>query len=180
MLLILIGLRGSGKSTIGRALAAHLHVPFTDLDDLTAQSLGAHSASAALRTHGEPAFRRAEAAALSTALSNTNQVLSLGGGPPTAPRAADLLKQAQATGATIVYLRATAETLRHRLQSTPHDRPSLTGADPAAEAEQILAQRDPLYLTLADKVIATDNHTPPLLLATLLATNPDGLMSRDF
>lgn len=151
--LVLMGLRGSGKTTLGALAAARLGLPFVDLDDRTRALLGAASVAEAWRTRGEPAFREAEARALAAALAGPVSVIALGGGTPTAPGAADLLRQGRAN---IVYLRADASTLRARLASTidsDANRPSLTGGDPLREIEAVLAQRDPLYIGLARHVV---------------------------
>jgi shikimate kinase len=130
---------------------------FVDLDDLTLKSLGALTVGSAWAVQGEAAFRRAEVAALHQALAGTDQVLSLGGGTPTAPGAAELIEAArQKRAAQVIYLRAQPATLRARLIGQVHDRPSLTGADPLDEIETVFAQRDPAYLALADTVIDAD------------------------
>ena len=92
-------------------------------------------------------------------LEGDGRVVALGGGTPTAPGAADLLRTARdARRAIIVYLTAEADTLRTRLAAGDMaDRPSLTGADPRAEIEAVLARRDPLYRDLATEVIETDS-----------------------
>src|SRR5690349_2822005 len=105
MIVLLIGLRGSGKTTIGRTLAERLSLSFADLDDLTVKALGATTVSEAWRTHGEAAFRRAEATALKIRITTDSQVLALGGGTPTAPGAGDVIRAAQKQGARVVYLR---------------------------------------------------------------------------
>lgn len=155
--LILMGLRGSGKSTLGRALGAALGREVVDLDDLTPVLLGCASIAQAWSAAGEPGFREAEARALGEVLSRDNQVIALGGGTPTAPGAADLLRAHRAaTGARLIYLRAGAEELRARLGAADNShRPPLTpGArDPIAEIEAVHAARDPLYLALADDVL---------------------------
>lgn len=158
-MIILIGLRGSGKTTIGRALAARLNIPFRDLDDATVRVLGASSVSEAWRAQGEKAFREAEKTALAAALSAPAGVLALGGGTPTAPGASELIRAAQNAGVRVVYLRGAAAVLRTRLEGKTGDRPSLTGADPLAEIDAVLAKRDPLYLELADMVIDTNDRT---------------------
>jgi shikimate kinase len=162
---ILIGLRGSGKSTIGRALAARLQRPFIDLDDLTPLGLGCASIAEAWARHGEPAFRSAELEALKKVLHATNQVIALGGGTPMAPGAPDLLRDHRdRTGALIIYLRAPAHTLRTRLQSADNShRPALTpgATDPLAEIDAVLARRDPLYRSLADEVLETEGMGEP-------------------
>ena len=155
-MIILIGLRGSGKTTIGRALAARLGAPFTDLDDLTVAALGAANVADAWRARGEAGFRGAEKDALAEALGSRRGVLALGGGTPMISGAAEALEAAKRGGARVVYLRAGAATLRGRLVGKVADRPSLTGADPLAEVEAVLAKRDPVYLQIADLVVNTD------------------------
>ncbi len=158
MNLILIGLRGSGKTTIGRLVAERLGRPFIDLDDETARTLGGTSVGEAFTKHGEAAFRNAETRALAHALKTGSRVIALGGGTPTAPGAADLLRREHDAGrAIIIYLAAEAETLRERLRQTDMtQRPSLTGADPLAEIEAVLEKRDPLFREIADEVMDTD------------------------
>lgn len=148
--IILLGLRASGKTTLGPPLAARLGCPFTDLDDRTLALLHCATASEAFRTHGEPAFRAAEVRALRETLSHPRQVIALGGGTPTAPGAADLLRDAARAGAVLIYLHAPPAALRDRLRGTDMaNRPGLLGTDPLAEIEALYAARDPLYRALA-------------------------------
>lgn len=154
--LVLIGLRGSGKTTVGRLVAARMGRPFIDLDDLTHVELGADSIAAAFTLHGEPEFRAAEKRCLDRVLMGQGQVVALGGGTPTAPSAEDSLDEARRNRrAVIVYLRANAESLRTRLKGagTNEHRPSLTGRSIFDEIDEILARRDPLYRRLADIVV---------------------------
>lgn len=156
--LLLIGLRGSGKTTIGRALAAQQRRTFLDLDDATAAFLHCGSVAEAWQRHGEPAFRDAESLALSAALHDEGIIIALGGGTPTAPGAAQLIEQARRERRCVVaYLRCTPSELRHRLAALDDDalsnRPSLTGAHPLDEIEQVFAARDPLYRELASREI---------------------------
>jgi len=153
---LLIGLRASGKSTVGPLVAAELRLPFIDLDPLTAQELGESSAAKAFLTKGQAAFRMAEATALSRVLqSSAPAVIALGGGTPTAPGFAQLL--ADYPDATLIYLRATPTTLRARLANTDTaSRPSLTGKGTLDEMAEVFAARDPLYRALAHLEIAVD------------------------
>lgn len=157
MNLILIGMRGSGKTTVGGLLAARLGRPFVDLDDVVAKALDAPTPGEAWRVRGEAAFRSAEVIALRSALRVSGRVLSLGGGTPTAPGAGELLEGERVSGrARIVYLAADPAVLRHRLAGTDlASRPSLTGAGVLDEIEAIHAARDGLYRSLADAVIET-------------------------
>ena len=156
--LVLIGLRGSGKSTIGRIVADAAGLPFADLDDRTPALLDARDAADAINTQGLRAFRDAEFTALGSELEPScsfQRVLALGGGTPTAPGAADLLMKERDDGRIlIVYLHASPSVLRDRLRGTETaSRPSLTGADMLDEIETVYLQRDALYRTLADHTL---------------------------
>lgn len=167
--LYLLGLRGSGKSTLGRRLALALQCPFVDLDDVTTRVLKQATAADALRLLGEPAFRDGEAAALRDPSVLSAGVVALGGGTPTGKRSAQLLADQQLAGARLIYLRAEASTLRARLATTNlATRPSLTGADPLIEIEVVLARRDPLYLEIADEVVQVDGMSEDAALAKLI------------
>jgi shikimate kinase len=174
LIVFLIGMRGAGKSTVGRVLAAQLGGSFTDLDDHTAVELGFVSASHALRERGLEAFRRAELVALTSVLASISKlnrmlgpagvggveptVVALGGGTPTMPESVKLIR-GTSDGVT-VYLRASAEELQERLRADTGDRPSLTGANPIEEVPAVLAQRDELYRSIADEIIETDGLSP--------------------
>lgn len=167
--LILMGLRGSGKSTLGSLVAARLARPFIDLDDRVMARLGFETVARAWDAVGEPAFRIAEASELRAVLDEHPHglVLALGGGTPTAPGAADALRAHAAAGAALVYLRCTPAELRARLSrpaagageaaagvhSAGPNRPSLTGRDPLDEIEEVFQRRDPLYRGLATRVL---------------------------
>lgn len=169
--LVLIGLRASGKSTVGRLVAERLGRGFIDLDDLTAARLGENSPADALNRRGEPAFRAAEVASLRDTLARSALVVALGGGTPTAPGAAEILQQERAARrAAIIYLHAAPEVLRCRLAATDvAARPSLTGRGTLAEIETLYAQRDPLYRATADVVIESDSAPPEELAARIAA-----------
>lgn len=166
--LLLIGLRGSGKSTLGRRLAGELRRPFVDLDDETAALLKAPSAGHAIRALGLDAFRAAERRALEGVLRGAGLVVALGGGTPTAPGAADLITAEQRHArVTVAYLRASAATLRERLAADPTDRPALLGDDPLAEIERVLDARDEPYKHLANAVVDVDGLDLELAYAAL-------------
>jgi shikimate kinase len=150
MNIVLLGLRGSGKTTVGTRLAALLGRGFVDLDERTLALLGCSRVIEAWRVHGEEAFRAAEARALAEVLARADHVIALGGGTPTAPGAATMLEDARATGAAMIYLAADAALLGSRLSADGGgDRPPLLGDDAIDEIGAVLAAREPLYRRLA-------------------------------
>lgn len=165
--LILIGLRASGKSTLGRLLAQDLGRDFVDLDDVVAARMNASGPGEAIERDGIAAFRSAEAEALREVLEGKSQIIALGGGTPTAPGAAEVLRT---SGANIVYLRGTPKTLRDRLASSDNsDRPALVGDDVLSEVQALFDQRDGLYRKLARSVIHIDGVREESMLRALIA-----------
>ncbi len=149
--LALVGLRGAGKSSVGRALAAALGRPLVDLD--RAVEAGAGCTIAALfATRGEAAFRDLEAAALARALTDAPPpVVATGGG--VVLRAEN---RAALAGAFVVYLAAPPDLLAARVAADPGtggSRPALAPGGPLAEAAALLAARDPLYRAVAHAVV---------------------------
>jgi len=170
--LVLMGLRGSGKSTLGRLTASRLGLPFVDLDEVTTSLLGEGTLAELWARLGEPAFREAEARALHESLASEgadSQVIALGGGTPIAPGAANLLRDAVGRrDIVLIYLRGTPKTLRARLAATDTaERPSLTGAGTLEEIERVFAERDGLYQKLASGVIDTEGHSCEALVEKL-------------
>lgn len=158
---ILIGLRGTGKSSVGRAIARLSGGTFLDLDDAVALAAGSCSAHDAFVSLGEPAFRALEAAALADALRATaHTVIALGGGTPMAPGARAMIDAARGSGWRVMLLDAPDEVLGERIRQSPGTRPSLTGAAPDREVSEIRARRWPTLEGLADAIVATDGRTP--------------------
>lgn len=168
--IVLMGLRGSGKSTLGQSLAVRLGCAFVDLDELTAARLGCVDVPEAWSRCGPEAFRKAETEALQEVIRHAHQVIALGGGTPTAPGAEGVLLTAMKTGTTrLVYLRATPATLRTRLSLTDtSSRPSLTGGGVIDEVQRVFDVRDPRYLELASDVLEVDGLREDESLARLM------------
>ncbi len=147
---VLIGLMGSGKSTVGRMAATKLGFQFVDTDHIitgTAQRSIPHI----FEHEGEEAFRARESAALCSLLSRERCVIATGGGIVTQERNHPLLRHL----GFIVWLEAEVTTL-HRRTAGGHDRPLLREDDPKAKLQRLLDARRPLYKQLADLRIATD------------------------
>lgn len=150
-LVVLIGLRGAGKTTVGRLLAAALRRPFLDLDDLALARLGRASVRDVFSALGEPAWREAESLAFERELRDRRpSVLALGGGAPMVEAIAARLADARAAGdAAVVWLACDAAAAAQRLAADPGDRPSLSGRGITDELEELLRTREPRYRALA-------------------------------
>ena len=136
---VLVGLSGSGKSTIGRALARRLGRPFVDTDALIVQRAG-KPIPRVFEEHGEPAFRAFERDAVQGALSGPDAVIATGGGAPVDPDN----RSALWTGNLVIWLDAPVAALAARVGRAGAGRPLLAG-DPMARLEQLRAAREPVY-----------------------------------
>lgn len=153
--ILLVGMRGSGKSTVGASVARTLGVGFVDLDAEALAREGFESVRALWDAKGQGAFREAEVRALVALLDERERgVIALGGGTPTAPGALDVIEDARRSGRVIVvYLRCSLATLESRLRESlarDANRPSVTGADPVRELGDLLRAREPVYRAIAD------------------------------
>jgi shikimate kinase len=167
--ILLIGLRGCGKSTLAPLLADSMGIASLDLDRMTLGRLVSPTVADAWSRLGEPAFRAAEVEALTDALSGQSAVIAAGGGAPTAPGAADLIRShCNRHNLLVIYLQCSPDVLRQRLTTSAHndpDRPSLTGADPLDEIEKVFAARDTLYQSLAQQTLDADQSMDRVITA---------------
>ena len=148
-LLALVGLPGSGKSTVGRQLARALSTGFVDSDKVIEEQIGC-SIREFFEREGEDAFREVEAATIDRLTQSFQGVLATGGGSVVrAENRAALRQRCQ-----VVYLRSTPEELIRRLR---HDgnRPLLHVGDPMLRLRELLSLRDPLYRETAHFVVQT-------------------------
>lgn len=159
--LILVGLPGVGKTTVGTAVAARLGRPFIDFDS-EIERRERRSVSEIFASSGEPYFRNLERQLTSELVHAGPAIVSPGGGWIMNPGVVGLVRPI----AAIIYLRARPATVLHRLGSHRHARPLLTGADPLAALERLLAERDAAYSS-ADHVIDTDLLDPQQLMNTI-------------
>jgi shikimate kinase len=145
MNVLLIGYRGSGKTTIGRRLADRLWWNFVDLDERLVARAG-KSIRRIFEEDGEAAFRDLESALLQEALAADETVFATGGGVVVREENRRLIRQ---SGAKVIYLRCEPAELHRRIQAdtaTAEMRPALTALGGSeAEVAQKLAEREPLY-----------------------------------
>ena len=148
--IVLLGLPGAGKSTVGRRAAKLLGADFDDTDVLVVRRAG-RSITDIFAEEGEPAFRRRERAAMATALGRPARVIAAGGGWAAEPGNLE----AAAGRAFIVHLSCTAETAARRAAGSA-ERPLLS-SDHLATMAALLARRDPYYRR-ADATVETDGR----------------------
>jgi shikimate kinase len=150
---VLVGLPGSGKSTIGRRLAKALDVAMLDTDAAIEEKTGRRIADI-FATDGEAEFRRIEEEVIREALATHDGVLSLGGGAVTTPGV-----RAALAGHTVVYLEINAaEGVRRTGGNTV--RPLLAGPDRAEKFRVLMTQRVPLYRKVATIRVNTNRRNP--------------------
>ncbi len=167
--LILIGMMGSGKSTVGKRLALLLGRPFVDADTMLEQRCGV-PVSTIFELEGEAGFRRREAQLISELVQPSGCVLATGGGAVLDPASRALMHR----DGFVVYLQAGVADLWHRLRRD-RGRPLLRTSDPRARIEALVAHRDPLYRETAHLVITTGRQPVERAVADIAAALPDDL-----
>ena len=159
----LVGMPGSGKSTIGRQLAHRAGVPFIDLDHRLEQTIGT-SIRSFFEAEGEARFRDLEALVLAdVARPPGGMVLSTGGGAVLRPENRQALRQF----GNVLYLRASPEEIYRRVK---HDktRPLLQVGNPMEKLRELYAVRDPLYRETAHYVIETGRPSVSTLVNMIM------------
>lgn len=162
----LVGLMGSGKTTVGRALAKKLNKRFVDSDHEIEARTGV-AISVIFEIEGEASFRQREADVIRDLCQQKDIVLATGGGAVLNPQSRSVLHE----NGTVVYLKASISNILHR---TRHDkkRPLLRTADPRKKLEELEAQRDPLYREVAHIVIETGQPQLQTLVQTIVEKLP--------
>jgi shikimate kinase len=141
---VLVGMMGAGKSSIGRRLAQRLGIPFVDADEEIEIAHAGMKIREIFAEHGEPYFRAGEARVIARLLEGGPQVLATGGGAFMNP---DTRAAVGAKGIS-VWLKAEFDVLMRRIKRR-HDRPLLKTEDPAATLRKLMDERYPVY-ALAD------------------------------
>ncbi len=147
--IVLIGLPGAGKSTVGRMVADKLHAAFVDIDTILIRKEG-KPISMIFAEKGEPVFREMERKEVEAALANEPGVIAPGGGWAAQPGA---LENAKSRG-YLVYLKARAEVAAGRAEPSG-TRAVLMGDDPLARMRELYTARDPFYAK-ADATVLTE------------------------
>lgn len=161
-IIVLIGLPGGGKTTVGRQLARRLGARFADSDALIEQRLG-EPIRDYFEREGESAFRDIEQTVIDDLMNSWDGVVATGGG--VVLREAN--RRALRDKALVVYLRSSPEELARRLR---HDtkRPLLQVVDPLAKLRELQKGRDQLYRETAQFVVETGRPSVPTLVNMIL------------
>ena len=161
--IVLVGMMGAGKSTIGRRLAARLHLPFADADTAIEEA-ASMSIPDIFETHGETYFRNGEARVIARLLDNGPAVIATGGGAFMREETRDRIREK----AISIWLRADAEIIMRRVRRRA-DRPLLQTENPEATVSRLLEQREPVYqnadLTIASRDVPHDRIVDECLAA---------------
>jgi shikimate kinase len=161
--LVLIGMMGAGKTTVGRVVAERLGRPFFDSDELVEARTG-RTVRELWEEGGEPAYRKLETEALLEALASAvPAVIAAAGGVVLAEANRDALRS---SGAVVVWLHADPVLLAERAVTAEH-RPLLDG-DPEGNLRRLLEDRVALYAEVAGEVIDVTGHTVDEVAARVL------------
>lgn len=166
MKIILIGSRGTGKTTVAQQLALAFGYDWVDAD-VEIELRAGKSIAAIFADGGETAFRQLESAVLAELLQRDRVVLALGGGVIVRPENRERLRAVR----PVIWLTGKPETLWPRIQSdatTAARRPALTVHHGIEEIRQLLQVREPWYRECADTEIATDDKSPGTIVAEIV------------
>jgi shikimate kinase len=147
---VLIGMMGAGKSTVGKRLATRLGMPFADADTEIEASAGMTIAEL-FKAHGEPAFRDGEAKVIRRLLEGPSRIVATGGGAYMRPET----RAAIGERAVSVWLKAEFDVLMRRVRRRA-DRPLLKAPDPEGVMQRLIEERYPVYAAADITVLSRD------------------------
>jgi shikimate kinase len=165
--IVLIGFRGSGKTTVGRELAGRLGLEFIDTDEEIERAAG-KTVAGIFEEEGEPGFRKREREEVLRACSLRGHVIAVGGGAVENGELAAAMKGA----GTVVLLSAPAAVLHGRMAldgTSPSRRPALTSSGGLEEVEELLERRREAYHGTADFEIDTEGLSPSEVAERIMA-----------
>jgi shikimate kinase len=158
--IFLVGLRGSGKTSLGRLLAERTGAVFVDTDEMVA-GLAGQDIAGIVADRGWEAFRALETEVLRDVCSRKGQVIATGGGIVLDPLNRSLMEHS----GTVIFLMAELSTLGQRLAGNPQDpqRPPLSALPLAEELLRCKRERDPIYMCLADHILRVERDLAVLV-----------------
>jgi len=178
--IVLVGMMGAGKSTIGRRLGARLRLPFLDAD-IEIEAAACMSIPEIFETRGEPYFRDGEARVIARLLDSGPAVIATGGGAFMREETRNRIREK----AVSLWLKADVDTIMKRVKRRA-DRPLLRTEDPAATVSRLLEAREPVYqgadLTIASRDVPHDrivDECIDALRARLCAGGPAAQQTTD-
>jgi len=161
--LVLVGLPGAGKTTVGRLVAAELGASLVDLDAVIVRKMQKPVAQV-FAEHGEQYFRQLETETMRAALAGPPAVITPGGGWAAQPGALEMARPV----AFLVYLKTMVLTAAKRAGTDGVVRPLTLGGDPIVRMRDLLKEREPFYAQ-ADAEVKADTKTPALLAQEIVA-----------
>ena len=171
MNIVLIGYRGSGKSTVGRRLAARLKLKFVDIDDLIEERQGV-SISDIVKSHGWGHFRKLERNTIEEISKEDHLIIAPGGG---AVLDTDNVKALGKNG-LVIWLKAEKQTLLKRMDQDPGTgtrRPALTGKGASEELKEVMSLREPIYDMVSEIQIDTSRIDVETVVENVLTVLKD-------
>lgn len=169
--IVMVGMMGAGKSSIGRRLASRLGLPFVDADNEIEQAANA-TISEIFEAHGEAYFRDGERRVIQRLLDGSPKVLATGGGAFVNPETRAAIRAAGVS----VWLKADRDLILHRVKRRSN-RPLLKTADPGAVVDRLLAERNPIYAE-ADIHVQSRDVAHDVVINDIIAAL-DGWLSRN-
>jgi shikimate kinase len=160
--LVLVGMMGAGKSSIGRKLAQRLNLHFVDADTEIEQAAGMNISEIFAR-HGEAYFRAGEARVIARLLDGGPQVLATGGGAFMHPQSREAIR----AKAVSIWLRAEYDVLMKRIKRR-NDRPMLKTDDPGETLRRLMQERDPVYAE-ADVTVHSRDVPHEIIIAEIIS-----------
>jgi len=160
--IVLIGMMGAGKTTVGRMLAKQLGKTFIDSDEEIQKRTGV-KISHIFDVEGEEGFRQRESSVIFDLCKLDNLVLATGGGAILNPENCKVLHE----NGLVIYLKSGVHDLWQRTRHD-HNRPLLQTANPRARLQELFEQRDPIYAEAADFIVHTGRQSVQVLIARLI------------
>lgn len=170
--IVMVGLMGCGKSSVGRRLAARLQLPFVDADD-EIESAAGKSISDIFKEHGEAEFRAGERKVIARLLASGPQVLATGGGAFMDPET----RAAICDNGLSVWLKADLDVLMERVKRRSH-RPLLQAPDPEAVMRELIDTRYPVYAK-ADLIIESRDVSHEVVVDEIIKGLANGPLHGD-